>query len=85
MRVVARVLAPAPSRSVVSGLSPFIAAQWSAVMPSPCAVFTSAPCLISAITAAASPRSAASATATSRADSIAAPRTMVMTPEQRSV
>ena len=45
MRVVARVLAPAPSRSVASGLSPFIAAQWSAVMPSPCAVFTSAPLL----------------------------------------
>src|SRR5262245_37587103 len=61
-RVVARMFAPADSSICTSAASPFVAAQWSAVMPSPCAAFTSAPFFNSVLTAAASRALAASAT-----------------------
>ena len=50
----------------VSAASPLVAAQCSAVMPSPWAALTSAPLLSSALTAAASRAFAASATAVAR-------------------
>ena len=62
MRVVAFGLAPAYSSIETRSASPCMAAQWSAVMPSPWAAFTSAASLSSVRTAAVSPRMAASAT-----------------------
>src|SRR6185436_18921123 len=55
-------LAPAYNSVCASSASFFIAAQCSAVMPSPCAALTSAACLSSAFTASRSPSCAASAT-----------------------
>ena len=69
---VARRRRPA-SRS--ASASPRVAAQCRAVMPSPCAAFTSAPCLSSARTRAVSPRMAASATGESAGAGVHAPRT----------
>ncbi len=58
----ARTLAPANTNMFASSRSPLIAAQCSAVMPSPCAALTSAADFNSALTAALSPFMAASAT-----------------------
>src|SRR5690349_20561013 len=62
MRVTDDVLAPANTSISASAASPRSAAQCNALMPSPCAAFTSAPSLISCCTALRSPRAAASAT-----------------------
>src|SRR4051812_33160038 len=61
LRVVASSRAPAKINIWVSATSPLCAAQCSAVMPSPCAAFTSAPDLSRIRTDAVSPRIAASA------------------------
>ena len=65
MRVPALSLAPAYTSTSASSLSPVCAAQCKAVMPSPCAAFTSAPDLRRDRTASISPRIAASATGVS--------------------
>ncbi len=62
IRVVARTLAPANSSVWTRSASSFIAAQWSAVMPSPWAALTSAACFSSDRTASLLPCIAASAT-----------------------
>src|SRR6266511_145062 len=62
IRVAAFRFAPAPRSMSASSTSPRMAAQWRAVMPSPCAALTSAPSCSSAFTAAALPACAASAT-----------------------
>src|SRR5262245_52263540 len=60
MRVAALTLAPAYISVLASSMSPFCAAQCSAVMPSPCVVLTSAPCFSMARTASLLPCIAAS-------------------------
>src|SRR6187401_2753448 len=70
------MFAPADNSICVSAASPFDAAQCNAVMPSPCAPFTSAPLLSSALTAAASRAFAASATSVENALTTIAERKM---------
>src|SRR5688572_2574985 len=70
-RVVARMFAPADNSICVSAVSPLVAAQCNAVMPSPCAAFTSAPFFSNALTAAASRAFAASATSVEDAERLA--------------